>query len=317
MQWSDLTSFHRSAKSRAQVLVTMVGKRGSSYRQPGARMLVRDDGAVCGSVSAGCLEDEIARATKPVLLDGTSRILTIDTRPHYGCPGQITLLMEVLHPHAGDALFATVEEKLLARKPFAVSTEYGDLTSGRPHTQVLGDDLPEARSRPGVLVQHVGRRPRIVVVGAGDDASAVAKAALLARWDVHTVATEEVQFSHSQLAARFPPDDRTAVVLLTHNLGLDVACLCEVLPLPYSYVGVIGSVRRRSEIIQGLESSGNIEVLASIDNLFCPAGLDLGASDAGEIALSILAEIQCVWSGRGAGPLRERGEPIHQGERSS
>jgi xanthine dehydrogenase accessory factor len=317
MQWSDLTSFHRSAKSHAHVLVTMVEKRGSSYRQPGARMLVRDDGAVCGSVSAGCLENEIARATKPVQQDGLPRILTIDTRPHYGCPGQITMLMEALHPHAGDALFATVEKKLLARQPFAVSTEYGDLTSAGPRTRVLGDDAPEAHSCPGVHVQHVGRRPRIVVVGAGDDASAVATAAALARWDVHTVTTEEVQFSYGNLAEKFSPDDRTAIVLLSHNLGLDVACLSEVLPLPYSYIGVIGSVRRRNEIIQGLESSGNIEVLSSIDNLFCPAGLDLGASDAGEIALSILAEIQCVWSGRGAGPLRERGEPIHQGEQTS
>jgi xanthine/CO dehydrogenase XdhC/CoxF family maturation factor len=317
MQWSDLTSFHRSGKSHSHVLVTMVEKRGSSYRQPGARMLVRVDGAVCGSVSAGCLEDEIARATKPVQLDGIPRILTIDTRPHYGCPGQITLLMEALHPHAGDALFATIGEKLLARQTFAVSTQYDDLASAGPRTRVLGDGVTAAHSRSGVFVQQVGRRPRIVIVGAGDDASAVATAAVLARWDVHTIATEEVQFSHSQLAERFPPDDRTAIVLLSHNLGLDVACLSEILPLPYSYVGVIGSVRRRNEIIQGLESSGNAGVLASIDNLFCPAGLDLGASDAGEIALSILAEIQCVWSGRGAGPLRERGDPIHQGERTS
>ena len=314
MQWNDLTVFHRGAKSRGHVLVTMVEKRGSSYRQPGARMLVRDDGTTGGSVSAGCLEEEIARATQPVHHDGTPRLLMIDTRPHYGCPGQITLLMEALHPDTGDALFAIVGEKILARQPFTITTEYCDLTNRGPLTRVMADDEPAARTRPGVLVQRIGRRPRLVVVGAGDDATAVAKAAMLARWDVHNVAPEEVQFARAQLAAKFPPDDRTAIVLLTHNLGLDVACLSEVLPLPYSYIGVIGSVRRRNEIVQGLETTGNVEVLASIDGLYCPAGLDLGASDAGEIALSILAEIQCVWSGRGAGQLRERGEPIHQNE---
>lgn len=316
MQWQELTDFHRGAKSRGHVLVTMVEKRGSSYRQPGARMLVREDGAVCGSVSAGCLEEEIARATRPVREDGAPRLLTIDTRPHYGCPGQITLLMEALHPVNGDTLFALVETKLRARQPFVLATEYGDLTSRGPLTRVLPDDAPAAKTRPGLLVQRVGRRPRLVVVGAGDDATAVAKAAILARWDVHSVAPEEVQFARAPLAARFPPDDRTAIVLLTHNLGLDVACLSGVLPLPYSYVGVIGSVRRRNEIVQGLEATGDVGVLASIDRLYCPAGLDLGASDAGEIALSILAEIQCLWSGRGAGSLRDRGAPIHQSERT-
>jgi xanthine dehydrogenase accessory factor len=316
MQWHDLTEFHRGARERKHVLVTMVEKRGSSYRQPGARMLVRDDGATCGSVSAGCLEEEIARATRPVHEDGRPRLLSIDTRPHYGCPGRITLLLEALYPDAGDTLFATVARRLDGRQPFTVLTEYGDLEKHGPLTRLPANVGNAPGPQPGILVQEVGRRPRLVVVGAGDDASAVTKAAMLARWDVHGIATEEVQFARDQLVARFPPDDRTAIVLLSHNLGLDVACVGELLPLPYSYVGVIGSVRRRNEIIQGLESLGKAGVLAHIDGLYCPAGLDIGANDAGEIALSILAEIQCLWSGRTAGSLRERGEPIHQGERS-
>jgi xanthine/CO dehydrogenase XdhC/CoxF family maturation factor len=316
MQWSELTAYHRQSKSHGSVLVTMVGKRGSSYRQPGARMLVRDDGEICGSVSAGCLEDEIARATRPVFEDGTPRLLTIDTRPHYGCPGQITLLMEALPTDAAEKLFAEVEKEILARRTFSVVTEFGDLTKRTALTRVVHDGADEVQSRADSLVQHVGRKPRVVVVGAGDDATAVAKTAMLAKWDVHNVAPEEVQFARAELSKRFRPDDRTAIVLLTHNLGLDVACLSEVLPLPYSYVGVIGSVRRRSEIIQGLETTGDEAVLASLENLHCPAGLDLGANDAGEIALSILAEIQCVWSGREAGSLRDRGEPIHQSERT-
>jgi xanthine/CO dehydrogenase XdhC/CoxF family maturation factor len=316
MQWHDLTEFYRNAGRRTHVLVTMVEKRGSSYRQPGARMLVRDDGAICGSVSAGCLEEEIARATHPVHDDGKPRILSIDTRPHYGCPGRITLLLEALYPDDGAALFTAIGRKLDSRQPFVVATDHSDLERRGPFTRMLGDNEPATNPRPGFLVQEIGRRSRLVVVGAGDDATAVTKSAMLARWDVHCVAPEEVQFAREKLAAKFPPDDRTAIVLLSHNLGLDVACLSEILPLPYSYVGVIGSQRRRNEIVQGLESLGNHEVLARIDSLFCPAGLDIGANDAGEIALSILAEIQCLWSGRAAGSLRDRGEPIHKGERS-
>jgi len=317
MQWSELTSFYRHGKALGFVLVTMVGKQGSSYRQPGARMLVRDDGVFCGSVSAGCLEEEIARAARAVQQDGTPRLLTIDTRPHYGCPGQITLLMEALHPAAGEALFSSVEARLHARDPFTVVTDYSDLTNRGPLTRVLANDRADDRAKTGILLQRVGRRARLVVVGSGDDATAISKAALLARWDVQTIATVDIQFAPAQLAVQFPPDDRTAVVLMTHNLGFDVACLHEVLPHSYSYVGVIGSVRRRSELIHGLETMGDTTALGHLEKLFCPAGLDLGATETGEIALSILAEIQCLWAGRSAGSLRDRAEPIHHGERTA
>lgn len=279
-------------------------------------MLVRDDGTFCGSVSAGCLEEEIARATRPVQQDGTPRLLTIDTRPHYGCPGQITLLMEALHPAAGDALFSSVEARLLARRPFTLTTDYSDLANRGPLTRVLANEEAGDEAKAETMREHVGRRARLVVVGSGDDATAITKVALLARWDVQTVATVDIQFAPARLVAQFPPDDRTAVVLMTHNLGFDVACLHEVLPHPYSYVGVIGSVRRRSELIHGLETTGDPAALAHLENLFCPAGLDLGATETGEIALSILAEIQCLWSGRDAGSLRLRAQPIHvDGER--
>lgn len=316
MQWNDLTRFHQVARSRTYVLVTMVTKRGSSYRQPGARMLVRDDGAFSGSVSAGCLEDEIARAAAPVRADGVARLLTIDTRPHYGCPGQITLLMEPLHTDAGDALFDAVGAKLRAREPFSIATDHRDLTRRDPLTRMIREEDPE-EAEAGVLIQRVDRRPRLVVVGTGDDATAVAKVALLAGWDVQAVGSMDIQFAPARLATLFPPDDRTAVILMTHNLGLDVACLHRILPLPYSYIGVIGSSRRRSELIENLETTGDPAVLASLDRLFCPAGLDLGATESGEIALSILAEVQCLWSGRDAGSLRERGRPIHHGEQTA
>lgn len=314
MQWSELTAFYRHGPTERVVLVTMVEKQGSSYRQPGARMLVRADGASCGTVSAGCLEDEIIRAAGPVQHDGQARLLTIDTRPHYGCPGKITLLLEALAPADAHGLFSLVEQQLAARRPFTVVTAYGQLDTPGPFTRAYLDEAsagPPASAGDRILRQLVGRQPRLVIVGAGDDATAMAKAALLAQWDVCRVSPDEVQFAPAQLVARFAPDDRTAVVLMTHNLGHDVACLSEILPRSYSYVGVIGSARRRSELIHGLESAGAHDALDALDRLCCPAGLDLGAGEAGEIAISILAEIQCGWSGRDASPLRARGQPIH------
>lgn len=314
MQWSELASHHRHSNQSGFVLVTMVAKKGSSYRQPGARMLVREDLETCGTVSAGCLEEEIARATKPAHQTGIPRMLTIDTRPHYGCPGQITLLLEPLPQAAGETLFCAIEAKLRAREPFVLETDFSDLTKHGPLTRLLPVEANHKKSGASVLRQHVGRRERIVVVGSGDDATAVTKAAVLAGWEVHVVDTAGIQFAPGRLVTQYSPDDRTAVVLMTHNLGFDVSCLHEVLPHAYSYIGVIGSLKRRSELIHGLETTGDFAALGALENLHCPAGLDLGAREPGEIALSVLAEIQCVWSGRDAGSLRLRAEPIHQSE---
>lgn len=310
MQWSELAAFYQAESTRRVALVTLVEKHGSSYRQPGARMLVRADGTHGGSVSAGCLEAEIARAAAPVLQDGQPRLLTIDTRPHYGCPGQITLLLEALDPAAGSDFFQLITTLLQARRVFTVATDYADLLRPGPLTRILSstETLPAAPRR---LLERVGRQPRLVVIGDGDDATALAKAALLARWEVHVIVPTDIQFAPEQVAIRHAPDDRTAVVLMTHNLGHDVACLHALLPHAYSYLGVIGSTRRRRELVNGLESAGAEAALAALDRLRCPAGLDLGANEAGEIAISILAEIQCGWSGRNAAPLRDRARPIH------
>jgi xanthine dehydrogenase accessory factor len=310
MQWSELAAFYQADPARRVALVTLVAKSGSSYRQPGARMLVRTDGTHGGTVSAGCLEDEIARAAVPVLADGRPHLLTIDTRPHYGCPGQITLLLEALDPAAGRDFFQLITTHLQARRTFTVATDYTDLTRTGPLTHVLPGTATSVPA-PRLLLERVGRQPRLIVIGDGADATALAKAALLARWEVHVIVPTDIQFAPEQIVARHAPDDRTAVVLMTHNLGHDVACLHALLPHAYSYLGVIGSTRRRSELVNGLESAGADLALAALDRLCCPAGLDLGANEAGEIAISILAEIQCGWSGRNAAPLRDRARPIH------
>lgn len=318
MSWSELAAFYQPVSTERVVLVTLVEKHGSSYRQPGARLLVRADGEHRGGISAGCLEDEIARAATPVQRDGVPRLLTIDTRPHYGCPGQITVLLEALDPRAGQALFASITTALRARQPFTLVTDYRDLSTPGPRTRCLAEpESDPVNPPPRVLRQQVDRTPRLLLVGDGDDARTLAKIAVLAHWEVQAVAPEESQFAPERLRERCPPDERTAVVLLTHNLGHDVACLSTLLPAAYSYVGVIGSARRRGELVNGLETLGATDALAALEKLACPAGLDLGAGEAGEIAVSILAEIQCHWSGRDARRLRTRVQPIHPHDRSA
>src|SRR2546430_5963377 len=86
--------------SRAWALATLVQTEGSTYRKPGARLLVDSDGGTLGVLSGGCLEEEIARHGQKVIDDGSSVLLSFDTKRLYGCDGQLKILVEPL-PAAG------------------------------------------------------------------------------------------------------------------------------------------------------------------------------------------------------------------------
>ena len=108
---------------------------------------------------------------------------------------------------------------------------------------------------------------------------------------------------------RVRPDDRTAVVVLTHEERWDIPARAGALATPAFYVGALGSRRtqalRRERLIEAGVTADQLE------RLHGPAGLDLGAAAPAETALSILAEIVAVRAGREGGPLRGSKRPIH------
>ena len=75
-------------------LATMVRAQGSSYRRPGARMLICEDGTTVGSLSAGCLESDVAECAREVLRTGQSVVVSFDTRRRFGCAGKIDIFIE-------------------------------------------------------------------------------------------------------------------------------------------------------------------------------------------------------------------------------
>src|SRR6476469_10417069 len=80
--------------TRSWALATLVQTEGSTYRKPGARLLIDSDGATLGVLSGGCLEEEIGRLGQKVLANGTPRLLSFDTKRLYGCNGQLKILVE-------------------------------------------------------------------------------------------------------------------------------------------------------------------------------------------------------------------------------
>ncbi|MCU0793046.1 MAG: XdhC family protein [Opitutaceae bacterium] len=306
--WPRLLPFASARGGEALALATLVARSGSSYRPAGARLLVGADGAFSGSLSGGCLEDEVAAAATRVLGTGAPSIHEVDTRPHFGCPGRLTIFIERLP----DGWPAELAGRLARREVFYVRTDYraaGGLGGSR-----LLDETPAEET--GVLVERVGPAPRVVVVSGTSDADHVVGLGRLLGWEMRRIlpagepskgeddARGEV-CRPDDIVRRFPPDAGTAVVVMTHHLARDLAFLREVLPVPYAYVGLLGSSRRRELLLAELGEAGVLADDAALERLHAPVGLDLGAVDPASVALAVVAEIQCAWSGRQGGRLRD------------
>lgn len=301
--WHLLLGFLRQHAGGPLALATLVAREGSSYRQPGARMLVAADGSRAGSLSGGCLEEGIAGIAAKVLADGLPRVERIDTRPHFGCPGKLTILIEKPAPGFAAEVVRHIEE----RRTFRIATSASGSRIG------AGDGF----------VETVGPRPRLVAVGWASDQEPLFQMASLLGWDCHRIvrdarmdpgSTAGETVSHppaADLCARFVPDAVTAVLVMSHHLATDLAYLKAAAGGGYGYIGLLGSRRRREELLAELGACGLLEDDGWTERLHAPVGLDIGAANPPAIALSILAEIHAVLSGHPAGFLRDRLGAIH------
>jgi len=332
-----------SARRESVVLVTVMAVEGSVYRGAGARMIVTASGETIGAVSGGCLEADIVARAPEVLSGGRAELVRYDTRASdemllglgMGCQGIIDLLLEPLASAALDDLIAFYE-RLAARRDAVTLLTLLRSDTGHPPvgTRLLlgeGGDIIEGDR---ALLEHetdVAReviRPatRLVICGGGTDAIPLARLAKLTGWHV-TVVDHRASFA---TAARFPDanavecanlsqdanalggrvaiDERTMAVVMAHSASHDRAYLHAMLDAGAGYIGVLGPRKRTVELLGARLSGPDATLPPSVHS---PVGLDLGAETPDEIALSIVAEIAAVSTGRNAGMLRERRGPIH------
>jgi xanthine dehydrogenase accessory factor len=306
--WPFLFDFARKHSGKRLALATLVAREGSSYRQPGARMLIAADGSFTGSLSGGCLEEGIARTARRVLETGAPERIVIDTRPHFGCPGKLHILIEPVSAE----LPATIELTLRERRSLA-------LVTGPSGTRI------DTKAEPGELLEKAAPPPRLVVVGWTPDIDPVLALAATLGWERHRVLRDDrmlpetpsvagesvVSLASPDFTATFRPDPLTAVLVMTHHLATDLAFLREILPAGYGYLGLLGSRRRRETLLAELGSLGLLEDPDITDCFHAPVGLDLGGHHPATIALAIVAEIQAVLAGASGGFLRDRSGTIH------
>lgn len=314
------------------VLATLVSVAGSSYRRPGARLLLTPAGERIGSISGGCLEEDVLSRARRVLTTGTAEVATYDTTEEndlvwgvgLGCHGIVKVLLERLPPSPAWA-------EALSRNMRADRTTLLDVHWGKPTPSALGtclaDDEPASNPMAAgeVFRDEIAAPTRLAIFGAGDDAQPLARMAKELGWHV-TVADPRAQmatrdrFPHAdavivapagELVARAALSPSTVVVVMTHHYVHDVPVLKSVLPFTTSYLGLLGPKKRAERILADLAKTDCSITDEQRARFHAPVGLDLGAEAPPAVALSILAEIQAYLSGRDGRPLRARERPIH------
>ena len=297
-QW--VQSGHRA------VLGTITRTWGSAPRPPGSSVAIRDDGVVAGSVSGGCIEDDLVdKARAGVLASGIPQVIRYgidaDTASRFGlpCGGLIELVLEpVLSRTQLPQLLARLERGERVRRVLNLVT--GDVlleSAGSADELALSDTT---------LVTHHGPQWRLLLIGAGQLTQYLTHMALALGYAV-TVCDPREEYAvgfevpGAQLLRGMPDDvvrdwnvdGHSAVIALTHDPKLDDLALLEALTRDGFYVGAIGSRNNQAKRKARLaEHFGMTE--AQLNRLRGPVGLKNGARTPPEIAVSILAELTAV-----------------------
>ncbi|MDF3889347.1 XdhC family protein [Cupriavidus basilensis] len=290
------------AEGHRTLLVTVVRTWGSSPRPEGAMLAVRDDGLVVGSVSGGCIEDDIIdRVRREGIASGRPEAvkygISAEEAHRFGlpCGGTIELVTEPLSADSHlDALLEAVERgKLVARTL--------DMASGRA-------TLGPAQATDGLafdgntLLTIHGPRYRMLVIGAGQLSKYLCQIAVglgfqvtvcdpreeyTETWDIPGVTM--VRTMPDDTVTEMQLDERSAVIAVTHDPKLDDLALMEALRTRAFYVGALGSRRNNQARRERLKEFDLDDM--QLARLHGPVGIYIGSRTPPEIAVSILAEV--------------------------
>lgn len=284
-------------------LATVLSTWGSAPRPRGSHMIVHRDGRFEGSISGGCVEADVLQRAEEVIAGRTAHV------ERYGvgdgdawavglpCGGEITVLVQPI----GEGGFAP---ELFDR--IAQASEQG-------RSVTLSTDMGTGLTREGVIDGQFHNRydppRRLLIVGAVQIAQSLS--ALAQAIGVNPVVIDprgrfltEERFPGVELDDRWPdeaiaarnPGEATAVVTLSHDIKIDDPALAAALRAPTGYVAALGSRKSHAARLERLSAMGF--TAADLTRIDGPAGLDIGAVGAAEIALSIAAGMISTFNGR-------------------
>jgi xanthine dehydrogenase accessory factor len=289
-------------------LGTIVKTWGSAPRPVGALVAIRDDGQVAGSVSGGCVEDDLIEkvrakavaAARPQLM--TYGVTNEDaTRWGLPCGGTLQVVLEPVTEQSGlGGLLEVISKQQLAKRRLEMDSGRVTMEPGR------WSDALEFDGK--VLTTVHGPRWRLVLIGAGQLTHYLAEMAKMLDYHITVVDPREEYAGGWDVAAiaidRGMPDDviremnldgHSAVIALTHDPKLDDMALLEALKSAAFYVGAIGS-KKNNDARRGRLKEFDLSE-AEIARLRGPVGLYIGSKTPPEIAVAILAEMTAVRHG--------------------
>ncbi len=315
-------------------LARVVATRRSAPRPVGSKLLVSERGELAGSVSGGCVENEVYESAREILAGGPGRLLT------YGISDDLALSVGLPCGGEIDVWVDEPDPELLLRLEEIVRSDgravvLVDLADGGERLVLDGEEeradelIRSGRSRAveldgrRVFADVFGPPPRLLVYGAVDTAEALCAAAKSVGWRTIVAdargrfATRERLPSADEVLVAWPedalaevrPDHATAIVVLTHDDKFDLPLLRGALASDAFYIGALGSRRNQERRRERLLEAGVSE--EALDRVSGPAGLDIGAHTPAETALSILAELLALRAGRDGGRLKESSGRIH------
>lgn len=289
------------------MLATVVQTWGSSPRPPGAWAAFCDDGRVAGSVSGGCIEDDLALRARTQPMPTAPEIarygVTREEAARFGlpCGGTLRLVLEPADATTLRALQQRLGRRELVKRVLDLHTGRSSLRPAEPADELYCDDA--------VLHAVHGPRWRLLIIGAGQTSVHLASMATALDYAV-TVCDPRDDYRGAWPLASIPfttempddavtamqPDARTAIVALTHDPKLDDLALIDALQSSAFYVGALGSrINQEARKARLREHFGL--TAEQLSRLHGPVGLPIGSRTPGEIAISILAGLTAVKNG--------------------
>jgi xanthine dehydrogenase accessory factor len=363
---SEILKAYSEAKraGKKTALATVVKVEGSSYRQPGARMLVTEDGFLTGAISGGCLEGDALRKALLSIHQKQNKLITYNTSNdddvelglQLGCNGIVHILFEYIDESAANNPIQLLQQLQTERKPAVIGTLFslkkqagqaGTILFYRENTKPVYNNssalelLSEAKnvlnnklttikkidenSEVEALIEYITPPVSLVIVGAGNDVQPLVKTTEILGWEI-TIA--EGRATHAtkkrfpeakqiwvgkpeQIVENIKIDHQTYCVLITHNYQYDLAMLKLLLQTDRGYIGILGPKTKLNRMFEDLFNEGIKVTEEQLNRIYGPIGLDIGAETSEEIALSIIAEIKAVISGKTGNSLKYKIGKIH------
>jgi xanthine dehydrogenase accessory factor len=322
----ELDRLHAAGKPA--LLGIVVATEGSTYRKPGALVLLGPDGLRHGVISGGCLEPELERRAQDVFASGRAAVIDFDTRSDEdlvfgsgtGCRGRVHLLLlpqpvaaplaQSLRAAGQGGAAVHVALALSGNAVGAGSARTADAAGGG--VRHWGADGAAADAGPDAIgvTLRIEPPPRLLLLGAGPETPAFVGFARQFGWRVELVEHRArwsrfaraaapprlIELAPASAAERWRENHFDAAIVMSHNYALDLQQLRLCADSPIGYIGLLGPPARRDALLAELGADAD----GLRPRLHAPVGLDLGGSGPEAIALAIAAELQQFFARRDA-----------------